>query len=210
MATAAGAGNKIDKGYLAVPAFARVYAQVQPIADPLDPGRVDTDGRELHVRYTGNLNLRARSGQVPNPVANQVNAPLTAPTVIPADFVPNTIVVEFDAVSSFTVPFDGMIELVGGLGQWKFGLGLLEVMDPQFYTPKMRTLKTYLIRRGVTFTVPNFHTFLLGIDPSNSFELPGGTKCSPGVVLPGISVTAGWEITNLGGSATWVLTGWEG
>lgn len=199
MATARGIGLPIDGGGLAVPARARIYAQVQPITTgTANPGRADASGQGLHFRYEGNLNLGARSG------GNQT--PGAAPT--PIDYVPNKIVVEFDAQSCITLPFEGQLTLVGGLGEWKFGMFVHDILDEQFYQPQFRSLSTFR-RAGSTFVVPDFHTYILGINPAATFILPDTTVLAPSNVIPGTAIVPGTTLT-VGGSSTRIVTGWIG
>jgi hypothetical protein len=197
MARALGPGVRIDGGGLAIAGpFARIYAQAQPLGGA-NPGTYDSNGQYLHFRYHGNLNLGARSG------GNQTPGGVVAP-----DFVPNKIVVEFDVASCFTLPFEGFLELVGGDGDWIFGMEVTAYIDPQFYEPELRTLRTRR-NRGAPFTIPNFHTYFTSLDPAATFILPGGEIMSPGANLPGVNVTAGTTIT-VGPTPTWVTTGWRG
>lgn len=197
MALARGVGQQIDGGGLAVQARSRVYAQVQPILGGTNPGTYDANGQYLHFRYEGNLDLGARSG------GNQI-----PPGGPPADFMPNKIVVEFDSQSSFTLPFAGQLYLVGGEGEWKFGMFIHDIVDQSFYQPELRTLSTFR-RAGSTFVIPDFHTYILGTNPAATIILPTGALLSPNTVLPGTNIVAGTQVT-IGGTSTTLVTGWKG
>lgn len=198
MALAVGPGQKISGGGMSVPAYARVYCVVQPLpatagnerSPAVRAGGQDANGQYLHFLYEGNLDLRARSGGNQDPSA--------------PDFVPNKIVVEFDAESCFTVPFDGHLYLVGGVGNWKFGMFWHEVVGPGDYRPTLRTLRTYQAA-GAMFTVPDFHTTILGSNSQNQFTLPTGDILEPSVLLPGSNITAGTQLGVI--NSTTVITG---
>ena len=202
MTLAQGPGNRITGGGLGVCAYARVYAVVQPLffdatgAPLADPGTVDSNGQYLHVRYSGNWDLGARSGPVDIPGG-----------VVPIDYVQNKIVVEFDAQSYFTCPFEGMLELVGGKGQYKFGWFVHDVVDKQFYSPELRTLRTFR-QEGVPFVVPDFHTYILGSNTGDQFLLPTGDTLEPSIVLPGSNIMAGLPLFPI--QTTTIITGWKG
>jgi hypothetical protein len=191
--------RKISGGGCAVAAYQRVYVQIQPLlvdasgAPLANPGTIDSQGHYLHIQYSGNLNLRARSGGNQDP--NQL------------DFVPNKIVVEFDGISMFTVPFEGEIQLVGGEGQYKFGLYPAEVIDKQFYQPTLRTLRTFL-SAGAPFTVPDFHTYILGANSASQYTLPTGDLLEPSVVLPGSNIMPGLQLVSVKRGTA--ITGWVG
>ena len=200
MATAQGTGRKIDGGGLGVPAYARVYAFLKPITvaeGAAVAGTYDTTGRYPHFRYKGNLNLGARSG------GNQ-----TPGGVVPRDFMPNFIEVEFDLVSCFTLPFDGQLEIVGGLGEWKFGVQIAGLIDPGTYEPELRTLRT-LVPNASTFTVPDNHTYIYGVNQATAVMLPGVVQMDLSSVAPGTNIIPGTQITG-GARDTWLLTGWRG
>jgi len=200
-----GFGQPITGGGLAIAGkYARVYCQVQPlsgIGSPAGAGRVDTGGQYLHVRYYGNLNLGARSG------GNQIAYTAAAATNPPPDYIPNQIVVDFDAQSEFTLPFEGRIELVGGLGEWKFGLQVLDYTDPRDYRPEWRWLSTFR-EGGSILVVPDFHTYIMGADPGATATLPTGDPIVPGNIIPGQPIIAGLQLhVNRNGS---FKTAWRG
>jgi hypothetical protein len=205
---AQGARNRISGGGAGINGrYARVYFQVQPLlvdaaGVPLAaPGTIDAAGRYLHVRYRGNLDLNARSGG--NQIAQQ---PGGGPP--PIDFVPNYIEVEFDAQSFMTLPFEGQVELVGGLGQYKFGIFVDAYVERQLYVPVHRYLTTF-VATGATFTVPDFHTFMLATSPNTVLrDLNTNVDFVPSTVLPGNDVVAGTQYR--AAQDTVIKTGWYG
>lgn len=204
MARANGPGRAIDGGGLSINGrYARVYCQVQSVrVDPntglplANPGTFDSEGQYLHIRYEGNLDLGARSGgnQIPGGVS-------------PVDFVPNKIVVEFDAQSEFVLPFEGFVSLVGGSGEWKFGLQVIDYVDARTYEPELRWLSTFR-RAGSVFVVPDFHTYIMSTDPDATVLLPTGNTLVPGNLIPGQTIVAGTAVT-LAADNT-IKTGWRG
>ena len=203
MAVANGPGQQISGGGMAVPAGARVVCWIKPLlfdasGNPLvNPGGPDSKGNYLHIRYSGNLNLRSRSG------GNQIPG-----GVPPLDFVQNKIVVEFDAQSTMTFPHEGMIELVGGVGQYLFGFDVDAITDTQFYQPVHRWLQTF-VPLGGTFTVPDWHTFILATNSATRLLDPvSGVQLEPSVLLPGNSVISGQQF--IVPQNTVIKTGWYG
>lgn len=196
MAEALGAGNRITGGGRGVSAYQRIYAFVEPILNPpggLAPGGVDANGNYLHFLYRGNLTLGPRSG------GNQ------DPSVY--DFVPNYIEVEFDAVSCFTLPFEGELWLVGGTGEYKFWIDKQETIDRHFYQPMLRTLATE-VEAGNAFIVPHFHTFIMGSNINDTVRTPSGTDLQLSLNLPGAQIMSGTRLTP--NMATTIKTGWLG
>jgi hypothetical protein len=200
-----GPDKQIDGGGLAINGrYARVYCQVQPVLiDPnngvplANPGTFDARGQYLHIRYEGNLNLGARSG------GNQIPG-----GVLPADYVPNKVVVEFDAQSMFTLPFEGQLSLVGGRGMWKFGWQVVGYGDERDYQEDIRWLSTFK-RAASSFTVPDNHTYIMSADPTATVILPTGNPLVPGNLIPGQTIIAGTTVT-LGASDNTLKTGWKG
>lgn len=196
-----GVGQPAGKG-ISVCSRAIVYTLIQPLVTS-DPGRPDTSGTLMHWRYTGNT--------VPDPRLNQsyVRSNNSDPTQ--PDFVPSQIVTEFDATSRLVLPFSGSLEAIGGLGDFRvmaYVAGWYSDWDQ--YEPDLKTLMTVLDRGG-SFTVPDYHTILLGSSTGDQFRVPasaGSTLIEPSIVLPGAPVFPGWVLTSL--NATIAKTGWKG
>jgi hypothetical protein len=201
MTVGQGAGQPAGKG-IAVCERAIVYTLIEPLVTA-DPGRPDSSGTLMHWRYTGNTVPDPRLG---NSYTRSNNSDPTLP-----DFVPSQIVTEFDAQTRITLPFSGTLEAIGGLGDYRvmaFVAGWFSDWDE--YKPSLKTLMT-MLGRGGTFTVPDYHTILLGSSTGDQFRLPasaGGTLIEPSIVLPGAPVFPGWVLTAI--NATVAKTGFEG
>ncbi len=204
MALANGPGRAISGGGLAINGkYARVYCKVRPVLfDPNtgapvpNPGTFDSAGQYLHVRYSGNMDLGSRSG------GNQIPG-----GVMPVDFVENKIVVEFDALSMFTLPFEGMIELVGGAGEWSFGFQGVDYVEARDYEPDYHWLSTYK-REGSAFVIPDNHTFIMASNPTATVTLPTGNVLVPGNLIPGQTIISGIPVIVNGDNT--IKTAWRG
>ena len=214
MALAQGIGLPIAGGGLAVKAYSRIYAQVQPLTGAADPGRRDGEGRNLHFRYECNLNLGARSGGNQNTnVTTYTNSAVPSAATVPVDFMPNRLVVEFDSQSFFTLPFDGQLYLVGGKGEWKFGITVLDVLCAEYYKPELRLLST-VQEKNSPFVVPDNHTYISGGDGAILQATAGlANQYTLSNNLPGTIVTPGVEYLILPASPApicTIFTGWLG
>jgi hypothetical protein len=193
-----GVGGRISGGGWNIPKpYMRIYTGVYPLSGSKllpgqSPGGPDASGQYLHFRFNGSLNVASRSGGL-DPNAN--------------DFAPNQIAVEFDAVTCFTLPFCGYLELIGGSGEWSFWISPHDVTHAEFYQPQYRYLRTQL-GEGQPFTIPANHTYLLGSSLNAVFTAPDGTELQPSLLLPGTQVIAGTVYTPR--IATDILTGWYG
>lgn len=228
MARAQGPGISI--GGLALPAkYLRVFAQAEPYRDPTAPtqqGSYDALGNYLHVKYEANLDLGARSN------GNQTSVNTTGLNPMPGmggpiesqalDFVANKMVVEFDAVTQFTLPFEGTLYLVGGYGDYKWSLQVIDMVDARWYAPQARYLRRVYTPGGAVlpgFRIPSYHTLIMGTNPTDTVyidplpgtptDLPGYATLTPGVNAPGAQIIPNTyvEIANPSTTSTTLLTG---
>lgn len=228
MSLAGGPGVVIAGGGLSLPApYLRVHCQIQPIIAggvAASKGTYDTNGNYLHVVYEGNLNLGARSNGNQTSVNNSGLNPMpgAAPpleTEAP-DFVPNKIITPFDGVTEFTLPFEGTIYLAGGAGNYKFGLQVIDMVDARWYAPQIRYLRRVFHAPDApsgSFNVPDFHTFIMGTNATDTFLIDppasapdghGTTIFAPGVNMPGVQIIPGSRVTvSPGNPNTTILTG---
>jgi len=200
---------------IGVPARAFIYTQIKPLTSPppLGPQAPLTingftnpyAGTYLHFLYIGNANMNYRTSSDP-----------TQP-----DYVPQQISVEFEAPGTFTVPFDGTLQFVGGNPACEFLAyiyyggrscsedALVGRIDTSNYSPMFHFLRHFPDPSGaLAFTVPDNHTVLLGYDPAATFTVNGITV-TPGVNLPGTTVSPG-DLVVPTSIAPVAVTGWWG
>jgi len=200
---------------IGVPARAYVYTMIKPnppsaLPPALPYATIGNSffgnpylGTYLHFLYSGDANMNFRT------------------SVDPAqpDYVPQQILVEFEAPGVFTVPFDGALTFVGGNPScnylaWVYYEGkscsdeAFTKMDTSNYSPMFHFLKHFTDPAGFApFVVPDNHTVLLGYNPTDTFAVNGITV-TPGVNLPGTIVSPGDTVVPSGQSVA--ITGWWG
>jgi|SRR5271166_3694173 len=199
-----------------VPARSYIYVTIQPLsANYVAPPPIvlpwGADGMSLHFKYSANANMNFRTGFLPTP-----------PTPPPLDYVPQSIDVEFEGPSVFTVPFDGTLAYLGGNPAVNFKTWIYyddrscsgrpsDPIDTSNYAPMFHWLKHYPAGEPpiTTFTVPDNHTYLLTQNSSNTVMV-NGVLAQPGTNSPGMLVSPGDVVVAIAPPTQVLITGWLG
>ena len=215
-----------------VPARSYIYVTIQPtnadyttvpfvlpwanIADPTKPNAL---GLSLHFMYSCNANMNFRTGVLTTP----------PPPVLPADYVPQSIDVEFEGPSVFTVPFDGTLTYLGGNVGFHGQNGPIDFktwiyyeerpcsgrpkdpIETSNYAPMFHWLKHYPTGDPPTtaFIVPDNHTYLLTQNSTGTVTV-NGVPAQPGTNSPGMLVSPGDAVVATAPANQVLITGWLG
>ena len=210
-----------------MPARSYIYVTIQPTnAIYVAPGILlpwalfgPNPGLSLHFKYSANANMNFRTGSLSSP----------PPPVLPPDYVPQSIDVEFEGPSVFTVPFDGTLTYLGGnlgeggqLGGIDFKTWIYyddrpcsgrpqDPIDTSNYAPMFHWLKHYPHGEPPTtsFTVPDNHTYLLTQNSANTVTV-NGVLAQPGTNSPGMLVSPGDMVMAVAPATQVLITGWLG
>lgn len=199
---------------IGVPARSYIFCEIRflpPAVPPIPQRQNGVTGLSLHFMYSANANMNYRTSSDPK-----------AP-----DYVPQSIDVEFEGPSVFTVPFDGTLTLTGGnvsappAGPADFRVYVYyddrpcsgrpdDPIDTSNYAPMFHWLKHYPNFVGVTqFTVPDNHTYLLTQNPTNVVTV-NGIPAQPGANAPGMLVSPGDNVIATVPPIQVLISGWLG
>jgi hypothetical protein len=208
-----------------VPARSYIYVTIQPTNANYAINLVPwarfgpLAGLSLHFMYSANANMNFRTGVLTTP----------PPLVLPLDYVPQSIDVEFEGPSAFTVPFDGSLTYTGGnlgvdgqIGPIDFKTWIYyddrpcsgrpsDPIDTSNYAPMFHWLKHYPINDppDTTFVVPDNHTYLLAQNSTNTVTV-NGVLAQPGTNSPGMLVSPGDVVQAVAPLSQVLITGWLG
>ena len=210
-----------------IPARTYIYVTIQPTNAIYVGGAGNTrypwdemSGLSLHFMYSANANMNFRTGTPPVPPA------LPAP-----DYVPQSINVEFEGPSVFTVPFDGTLTFIGGNLTTTQGTPAAAVdfkayvyyegrpcsgrpgddIDTSNYAPMFHWLKHYPnfdLGSAASFNVPDNHTYLLAQNSTDTVTV-NGSVVQPGTNSPGMLVSPGDKVVAATVNQV-LITGWLG